>query len=57
MYINDLQFTLPDGTVLYGLLMEYIDGQALDYEMFRNLSLSQQIKLVNEILSSGVTET
>jgi len=37
--------------------MEYIDGQALDYEMFRQLSPSRQIKLVNEILSSGVTET
>ena len=37
--------------------MEYIDGQALDYEMFRQLSPSWQIKLVNEILSSGVTET
>jgi len=37
--------------------MEYIDGQALDYEMFRQLSLFRQIKLVNEILSSGVTET
>jgi len=36
--------------------VEYIDGQALDYEMFRQLSPSRQIKMVNEILSSGVTE-
>ena len=48
---------MPDGTVFYGLLMEYIDGQALDYMMFRKLSPSRQIKLVNEILGSGVTET
>jgi len=37
--------------------MEYIDGQALDYEIFRNLSPSRQIKLVNKILGPGMTET
>jgi len=39
--------------------MEYIDGQALDYEMFRKLGPSRQIKLVNKskILDSYVTES
>ena len=45
----------PSSHCLMGLccmVSWYIDGQALDYEMFRQLSPSRQIKL-----SSGVTET
>ena len=37
--------------------MEYIDEQALANEMFQQLSPSQQIKLVNEILNSGLNGT
>ncbi|KZT02266.1 uncharacterized protein LAESUDRAFT_815464 [Laetiporus sulphureus 93-53] len=40
------QFTLPDGTVLYGLLMEYIEGWALDSEFARKLSADRQIKMI-----------
>ncbi|TFK31769.1 hypothetical protein BDQ12DRAFT_671616 [Crucibulum laeve] len=38
------QFTLPDGTVLYGLLMEYIEGWALDSNFAQELSPKQLTK-------------
>ncbi|KZT63207.1 hypothetical protein DAEQUDRAFT_770806 [Daedalea quercina L-15889] len=40
------QFTLPDGTVLYGLLMEYVDGWGLDSESVRDLSAESQIDVI-----------
>ncbi|KIJ23930.1 hypothetical protein M422DRAFT_39364, partial [Sphaerobolus stellatus SS14] len=40
------QFTLPDGTVLYGLLMEYIEGWELDSHFARELSPGRQIKMI-----------
>ncbi|TFK34221.1 hypothetical protein BDQ12DRAFT_764147 [Crucibulum laeve] len=39
------QFTLPNGTVLYGLLMEYIEGSVLDSNFTQELSPSRQIKM------------
>jgi hypothetical protein len=46
------QFTLPDGTVLYGLLMEYIEGFDLYPDFARTLSIKRQIDVVS---SSPVT--
>ncbi|KAF8874525.1 hypothetical protein CPB84DRAFT_1853586 [Gymnopilus junonius] len=40
------QFTLPDGTVLYGLLIEYIEGWELASDFTRELSPGRQIKLI-----------
>ncbi|KAG6887344.1 hypothetical protein C0995_015939 [Termitomyces sp. Mi166 len=39
-------FTLPDGTVLYGLLMEYIEGQEINSNTQPALSHERQIKMV-----------
>ncbi|GJJ06689.1 hypothetical protein Clacol_000884 [Clathrus columnatus] len=40
------QFTLPNGMILYGLLMEYIDGCKLTSDLIRNMSVDKQIKLI-----------
>ncbi|KAH7916633.1 hypothetical protein BJ138DRAFT_1139528 [Hygrophoropsis aurantiaca] len=40
------QFTLSDGTVLYGILMEYIEGWGLDSDFARELSADRQIKMI-----------
>ncbi|KAF9441842.1 hypothetical protein P691DRAFT_739419 [Macrolepiota fuliginosa MF-IS2] len=40
------QFILPDGVVLYGLLMEYIEGYSLDSGFVRGLSPDRQIKII-----------
>ncbi|KAJ3541368.1 hypothetical protein NM688_g6094 [Phlebia brevispora] len=42
------QFTLPDGTVLYGLLMEYIAGHSLDSQadLIRKWGADRQIQLI-----------
>jgi len=40
------QFTLPDGTVLYGLLLEYVDGWGLDSDFTRELSPDRQITMI-----------
>ncbi|CAL1707803.1 unnamed protein product [Somion occarium] len=40
------RFTLPDGTVLYGLLMEYIEGWSIESEFTQKLSADRQIKLI-----------
>ncbi|KAG7089546.1 hypothetical protein E1B28_011219 [Marasmius oreades] len=39
------QFTLPDGTILYGLLMEYVEGWMLDSSFTRGLPPDRQIKM------------
>ncbi|GJJ06695.1 hypothetical protein Clacol_000890 [Clathrus columnatus] len=41
------QFTLPNGMILYGLLMEYIDGCELTSSLIRNMSVDRQIKLMS----------
>ncbi|KAH6909819.1 hypothetical protein BKA70DRAFT_1472060 [Coprinopsis sp. MPI-PUGE-AT-0042] len=43
------QFTLPDGTVLYGLLMEYIEGWRLDSEYVRDLPPARQAQMVRSL--------
>ncbi|KAG6894544.1 hypothetical protein C0992_005678 [Termitomyces sp. T32_za158] len=40
------QFTLPDGTVLYGLLMEYIESQEVTTNIEPALSHERQIKMI-----------
>ncbi|TFK41411.1 hypothetical protein BDQ12DRAFT_733692 [Crucibulum laeve] len=40
------QFTLPDGTVLYGLLMEYIEGRTLDSDFVKKLCPGRQINMI-----------
>ncbi|KAG6884143.1 hypothetical protein C0993_000954 [Termitomyces sp. T159_Od127] len=40
------QFTLPDGTVLYGLLMEYIEGQQVKANIEPALKHERQIKMI-----------
>ncbi|KAJ3974805.1 hypothetical protein EV361DRAFT_597645 [Lentinula raphanica] len=40
------QFTLPDGTILYGLLLEYIEGWKLDSDFTRNMSPERQIAVI-----------
>ncbi|KAH8928270.1 hypothetical protein BT69DRAFT_1277185 [Atractiella rhizophila] len=40
------QFTLPNGTVLYGLLMEYIDGHLLNSEYTHNLTRDRQLSII-----------
>ncbi|KAH9478628.1 hypothetical protein JR316_0009085 [Psilocybe cubensis] len=40
------QFTLPDGTAVQGLLMEYIDGYNLDSKRASELSPAQQIQVI-----------
>ncbi|KIK59494.1 hypothetical protein GYMLUDRAFT_60064 [Collybiopsis luxurians FD-317 M1] len=40
------QFTLPDGTILYGLLMEYIDGWKLDSSFAQGLAPDRQMKMI-----------
>ncbi|KAF8162116.1 hypothetical protein BJ912DRAFT_1006667 [Pholiota molesta] len=42
-FYGNHQFTLPDGTVLYGLLMEYTDGCTLGSE---ELSVERQINMI-----------
>jgi len=37
---------LPDGMVIYGLLMEYIEGRSLDSDFARQLSPDKQIEIV-----------
>lgn len=41
-----LKFTLPDGTFLYGLLLEHIEGRDLDTEVEKELSPERQINIV-----------
>ncbi|KAH9478627.1 hypothetical protein JR316_0009084 [Psilocybe cubensis] len=41
------QFTLPDGIVIQGLLMEYIDGYHLDSKRVSELSPAQQIQVMD----------
>ncbi|KAG6901011.1 hypothetical protein C0995_002530 [Termitomyces sp. Mi166 len=40
------QFTLPDGRILYGFLMEYIWGWKIESNLQRELSIDRQIKLI-----------
>ena len=40
------QFTLPSGMILYGILMEYVEGSRLDSDFARKLSPESQIKMV-----------
>ncbi|KAJ3768500.1 hypothetical protein FB446DRAFT_815874 [Lentinula raphanica] len=40
------QFTLPDGTILYGLLMEYIGGWSLESDPSQNMSPERQITVI-----------
>ncbi|KAI0783445.1 hypothetical protein C8Q75DRAFT_783049 [Abortiporus biennis] len=40
------KFTLPNGLVLYGILMEYIDGWALSSNNAKNLSDERQDKVI-----------
>ncbi|KAF8957526.1 hypothetical protein BDZ97DRAFT_1846024, partial [Flammula alnicola] len=40
------QFTLPDGTVLYGLLLEYIEGWGLDSDFAKELSRDRQVTMI-----------
>ncbi|GJJ06687.1 hypothetical protein Clacol_000882 [Clathrus columnatus] len=40
------QFTLPNGMILYGLLMEYIDGRGLTPDLIRTMNIDRQIKLI-----------
>ncbi|KAL4249363.1 hypothetical protein ABKN59_006895 [Abortiporus biennis] len=40
------QFTLPDGLVLYGVLMEYIDGHSFPSGVAQNLDSERQITLI-----------
>ncbi|KAG6906850.1 hypothetical protein DXG01_011729 [Tephrocybe rancida] len=39
-------FTLPNGTVLYGLLMEYIEGKTVSLENLQALSTESQIQII-----------
>ncbi|KAJ3825600.1 hypothetical protein F5878DRAFT_723879 [Lentinula raphanica] len=39
-------FTLPDGTVLYGILMELIEGWKLETSLTRELSPERQINMI-----------
>ncbi|KAJ3767805.1 hypothetical protein FB446DRAFT_753756 [Lentinula raphanica] len=40
------KFTLPDGTFLYGLLMEYIEGWTLKSNLTRKMSPERQISVI-----------
>ncbi|KAJ8502890.1 hypothetical protein ONZ45_g11344 [Pleurotus djamor] len=40
------QFTFPDGTVLYGLLMEFVEAYNLNSDYVKSLSTSRQIKVI-----------
>lgn len=44
------QFTLPDRTILCGLLMEHIDGWQLDSEYVRNMGAERQISVVRVLV-------
>lgn len=46
-----LEFTLPNGIVLCGLLMEYIDGWQLDSQCMRSMSAERQISVVRRLNS------
>lgn len=39
------QFTLPDGAVLNGILMEYIDGHELNSDFVRAASRDAQLEM------------
>ncbi|KAG6901382.1 hypothetical protein C0995_012646 [Termitomyces sp. Mi166 len=45
-YDKLLSFMLPDGITLYGILMEYIDGWALDSNAVVTMSPKRQIKMI-----------
>lgn len=40
------QFTLPDGAVLNGILMEYMDGHELSSDFVRAASRDAQLEMV-----------
>ncbi|KAJ4470957.1 hypothetical protein J3R30DRAFT_3408191 [Lentinula aciculospora] len=49
--------TLPDGTILYGLLIEYIEGWKLDPSDVRELTSDRQIKMVWVFTIRGIKLT
>ncbi|KIM42277.1 hypothetical protein M413DRAFT_130315 [Hebeloma cylindrosporum] len=51
------QFTLPDGMVLYGLLMEYIEGFPLEPEFARTLSVKRQIDMIHSCRQAARSST
>ncbi|KIY68620.1 hypothetical protein CYLTODRAFT_374134 [Cylindrobasidium torrendii FP15055 ss-10] len=48
-YYGAHEFVLPDGRVLYGILMEYIDGPSLEGLDASHLSDEEQIQLIKSI--------
>ncbi|KAJ3974795.1 hypothetical protein EV361DRAFT_892558 [Lentinula raphanica] len=51
------QFKLPDGTILYDLLMEYIEGWKLETTATRELSPERQIKMIRASVTQRASST